>query len=99
MPARSSAALMARPPRSDVENDAQAPDSFPMVVRAPATITEPGIGPPLAREGPIVRTRRRRLPTGSRLLAGDRVLEHDHRTSGIVDDLRRIGDGIAERHE
>src|SRR5438477_12206914 len=37
---------MANPPRSIAENDARAPDSFPMGVRAPATMTEPGMWRP-----------------------------------------------------
>ena len=43
MPARSRAALMAKPPRSIAVKLLRAPDSFPMGVRAPATMTEPGI--------------------------------------------------------
>src|SRR5262245_58547324 len=44
MPARSRAAAMARPPRSVAGNEANAPESLPIGVRAPATMTEPGIG-------------------------------------------------------
>ena len=40
IPARSSAALMAKPPRSAPEKDLSDPSSRPMGVRAPATITE-----------------------------------------------------------
>src|SRR3954451_4188803 len=43
MPARSSAALMAKPPKSIAVKLLKAPDSFPIGVRAPATMTEPGI--------------------------------------------------------
>ncbi|GAA2603377.1 hypothetical protein GCM10009863_16150 [Streptomyces axinellae] len=39
-PARSSAALMANPPKSAPEKDFREPSSRPMGVRAPATITE-----------------------------------------------------------
>src|SRR5437868_4727748 len=46
MPARASAAAMARPPRSVASNDANAPESLPMGVRAEETITEPGMGTP-----------------------------------------------------
>ena len=35
---------MAKPPRSMAEKPASAPDSLPIGVRAPATMTEPGIG-------------------------------------------------------
>ena len=40
-PARSSAAEIAKPPRSAAENDASVPLSLPIGVRAPATMTEP----------------------------------------------------------
>ena len=40
MPARSRAALIAKPPRSAPEKDFSEPSSRPMGVRAPATITE-----------------------------------------------------------
>jgi hypothetical protein len=42
-PARSSAALMAKPPRSVAANDASEPDSLPIGVRAPARMTEPAM--------------------------------------------------------
>ena len=35
---------MATPPRSAADREARAPDSFPIGVRAPATINEPGMG-------------------------------------------------------
>jgi hypothetical protein len=40
MPARSMAALIAKPPSSAPENGRSAPSSLPMGVRAPATITD-----------------------------------------------------------
>ncbi len=40
-PARSSAAAIAKPPRSAAERDANAPLSFAIGVRAPATMYEP----------------------------------------------------------
>ena len=43
MPARSSAALMANPPRSMAVKPASAPDIFPIGVRAAETMTEPGM--------------------------------------------------------
>ena len=42
-PARSSAALIAKPPRSAALKDASAPLIFPMGVRAPATMYEPAM--------------------------------------------------------
>src|ERR1700710_2612093 len=48
MPARSRAAEMATPPRSIAVKLLRAPESFPMGVRAPATMTEPGIAEPLS---------------------------------------------------
>src|SRR3954451_2564021 len=50
MPARSSAALMAKPPRFIAVKLLSAPESFPIGVRAPATMTEPGIETPLRCE-------------------------------------------------
>src|SRR5262249_42496867 len=44
MPARSSAALIAMPPRSMAVSPANAPESLPIGVPAVPTITEPGIG-------------------------------------------------------
>src|SRR3954452_19170442 len=43
IPARSSAALMAKPPSSAALNDASAPLILPIGVRAPATMYEPGM--------------------------------------------------------
>src|SRR3954453_9858625 len=43
MPERSSAALIAKPPRSIAVNPLSPPDSLPMGVRAPPTITDPGM--------------------------------------------------------
>ncbi|MGX1250123.1 hypothetical protein RKD48_002634 [Streptomyces ambofaciens] len=40
IPARSSAALIAKPPRSAPEKDFREPSSRPIGVRAPATMTE-----------------------------------------------------------
>ena len=41
---------MAKPPRSMALNEANAPESLPMGVRADETMTEPGMGaPPGAR--------------------------------------------------
>src|SRR5437016_6412385 len=48
MPARSSARLIAMPPRSVALNPANAPESLPMGVRADPTITEPVMGDILA---------------------------------------------------
>src|SRR5581483_2872940 len=43
MPARASAESMAKPPRSTAGKSASEPSSLPMGVRAPPTITEPGM--------------------------------------------------------
>src|SRR5215212_11494658 len=43
IPERCNAAEMANPPRSIAVNDFNAPDSLPIGVRAPPTITEPGM--------------------------------------------------------
>src|SRR6187399_2179333 len=51
-PARSSAALIAKPPSSAALNDASAPLILPIGVRAPATMYEPAMrGPPVRRPG------------------------------------------------
>ena len=47
-PARSSAALIANPPSSAALNEASAPLIFPIGVRAPATMYEPGMVPSLS---------------------------------------------------
>src|SRR3954462_14816693 len=66
MPAFSSAALTAMPPRSTAEKPFSEPDSLPISVRAPLTMTEPamvsllrkvaGEGLPRYRRGPLSRT-------------------------------------------
>src|SRR5215475_465409 len=43
MPARSSAALIATPPRSTAAKPVSAPSNRPIGVRAPLTITDPGM--------------------------------------------------------
>src|SRR5690348_182958 len=42
---------MAMPPSSAAEKPARAPDSLPIGVRAPATITDPGMGRLLGKSG------------------------------------------------
>ena len=61
MPARASAAAMANPPSSAALNPASAPDILAMGVRAPATMTDPGMGylrcstcAPVRVDGPIL---------------------------------------------
>lgn len=53
IPARSSADLMAKPPRSAPEKDFSEPSSRPMGVRAPATITEVVLFVPDMRHSPL----------------------------------------------
>src|SRR5680860_1921327 len=91
-PARSNAALMAKPPRSMALNDASAPESLPMGVRADETMTEPGMGAPLVvvrasrcyREVtswivPAPRPAASRRPARIRGVASRYVLGHDQR--------------------
>src|SRR4051812_12099758 len=61
MPARWSAALMANPPSSAALNEASAPESLPIGVRAPARMTEPAMrwAPP---KRPAVRQQSVRSP-------------------------------------
>src|SRR5438105_1124283 len=83
MPARSSAALMANPPNSDAENDASAPDSLPMGVRAPETMTEPGMPPGYAG-----------LPVGSQS-----SVEDDDAAHGVAHGLLRVLGGLPDGEE
>lgn len=53
IPARSSADLMANPPRSAPEKDFSEPSRRPMGVRAPATITEVVLFVPDMRHSPL----------------------------------------------
>ena len=50
-PAFSRAPLMATPPRSAPERSLREPSRRPMGVRAPATMTEPDMGPPASKSG------------------------------------------------
>src|SRR3954463_10570584 len=53
MPARDRACSMAMPPRSTAWKSASEPSSLPIGVRAPETMTEPGMtGPPRGSVGP-----------------------------------------------
>src|SRR5579864_9663438 len=63
-PARSSAALMAKPPNSMAVNPLSAPDSFPIGVRAPATMTDPGMS------GDLLSNRRQATNRESPVYAG-----------------------------
>src|SRR4051812_16174115 len=51
MPARSSAAFTATPPRSTAEKFFSEPDSLPIGVRAPLTMTDPAMGSLLRKVG------------------------------------------------